>query len=39
MFDEVTVSGEEVVVVYINVRITPSFFFRSGLILRPARLG
>jgi len=37
MFDEITVSGEEVVVVYLNVRITPIFFFRSWLILRHSR--
>jgi len=35
MFYEVTVSGEEIVVVYLNVRITQIFFFRSWLILRP----
>jgi len=29
MFYEVTVSGEEIVVVYLNVRITQIFFFRS----------
>jgi hypothetical protein len=29
MFDEVTVPGEEIVVVYLNISITPIFFFRS----------
>jgi len=35
MFDEVTASGEEIFVVYLNVLFTPIFFFRSWLLLRP----
>lgn len=34
MFDEVTVSGEEFVVVYLNVCITPIFFFRRPFSAR-----